>query len=430
MDSDTEHRNRDGPASNAERLLPLHVAEYQALTNRNTYLIAIQYSFWPVIFLLTTLVAQLWTSGSDKIAQSALMWGGLLIAQVIAIVFLDSLREEFNNVYYIEHELMPKIRELLPPATHFWGYEKFLDLQRGKGPMWAEFVFPLLSLLLIAGAVALAPPATAWTFAGLAANLLLSACLLDRASAATRIRTSFVPTRPKKSSLGWRVLNWPAAVVGATIMAGILPVALICYKSGALLARPGLDEPLVTVPSVWFGDLVLLPIFNWLVVRFVARYKRDHTETATTAALSAAFLPAAIVAVVVNSYMHFIWTQDQYFGFIDPTPGKLSFAGWWHYGFSIVETVIVLMFIQIWLRADSSHKASARRGYQAWYVFLAYCLLSVADFTVLHWIILPKRVAHDYSGWTGWPGLLVIVFWFAISIGKNARARRPIRADA
>jgi len=254
LDSDTEHRKPDGSASNAEKLLPLHVAEYQALTNRNTYLIAIQYSFWPVIFLLTTLVAQLWTSGSDKIAQSAL--------------------------------------------------------------------------------------------------------------------------------------------------------------------------------SVWFGDLVMLPIFNWLVVRFVARYKRDHTETATTAALSAAFLPAAVVAVVVNSYTHFIWTQDQYFGFIDPTPGKLSFAGWWHYGFSIVETVIVLMFIQIWLRADSSHKASGRRGYQAWYVFLAYCLLSVADFTVLHWIILPRRTEHDYSGWTGWPGLLVIVFWAAVSVRKKASAHRSVRADA
>ena len=368
MDSDADDRRLDVSAD-AEKLLQLHIAEYQALTNRNTYHIAIQYSLWPVIFLLTTLVAQLWTSGSDKIAQSTLLWGGLLIAQVIGIVFLDSLREEFNNVYCIEHELKPKIRHLhlLPPATHFWDYERFLDRQRGKGPMWAELVFPFLSLILIAGSVAMAPPTTAWMFAGLAANLLLSACLLARALAAMRIRTSFIPVKSTKSSFVWRALTSPVTAIGGTIVLGILPVALISYVSGTLLSRPGLDEPLVAVPSVWFGDLALLPVFNWLVGRFVARYRHDHTETKTSAALSAAFLPAAAVAVIVNSYTHFIWTQDQYFGFIDPAPGKLSLAGWWHFGFSIVQTVIVLMFVQIWLRTDSSDKSLGRRGYRAWY---------------------------------------------------------------
>ena len=89
------------------------------------------------------------------------------------------------------------------------------------------------------------------------------------------------------------------------------------------------------------------------------------------------------------------------------------------------------MFILVWidvpreLRHDQGSSGFARL---AWKGFLCYALLSIADFFMFHWYVLPLRPMKDYTALTSWQGLLVIGFWLAVdtylrSLGRTEAAR-------
>ena len=53
-----------------ERLLQIHVAEYNAITNRSTYYITIAASFWPVLLLVLTILVAVW----NTLSHALLIW--------------------------------------------------------------------------------------------------------------------------------------------------------------------------------------------------------------------------------------------------------------------------------------------------------------------------------------------------------------------
>jgi hypothetical protein len=87
-----------GPA--AERPVPdvlqLHLAEYEALMTRSSYLLQVQYAFWPVALVILAVAAQIWSS--DKAHRWLLVWSTLIMSMVIAIVWGDKLyRHEIDE---------------------------------------------------------------------------------------------------------------------------------------------------------------------------------------------------------------------------------------------------------------------------------------------------------------------------------------------
>ncbi len=121
----------------AKAFLDLHSAEYQALVNRNTYLINLQFALLPLPLVLLALLVQGWDS--KTINHHLLLWSVGIAFQIIASVWLFLMIEQFTTIHYIESTLRPLMMKSLPEPGLFWEYELFLAKRRGRlfaGDCW------------------------------------------------------------------------------------------------------------------------------------------------------------------------------------------------------------------------------------------------------------------------------------------------------
>jgi hypothetical protein len=113
--------------SSSSDMLQLHMAEYNALTSRNTYLMTLQYQLLAALLVFLPLVYLLLKRNirTNKIA----VWGGLIGILGLGIFWAQDLYELFNNVKYIEKYLRP-IVDQVAPQKEFWCYEPYLVVGR------------------------------------------------------------------------------------------------------------------------------------------------------------------------------------------------------------------------------------------------------------------------------------------------------------
>jgi len=407
-------------------LLELHLAEYEALMTRNTYLMAIQFTLWPVVGIVLALVAQLWTSGTIKIESRLLIWIAEAGLFLVANNWADTLWEIYNNVTYIEHELRRWVSAELGSSAAFWGYERYLAAQRGLKPALWELALPTAGGGLIVGTAAMATPESTWQILLVAFSVVSEVRLSMRCYDALSLRRHFTDGFLQISSQECETQTIkPWLVATATVVAGILPLTLIAYSTKSLWIGAPIDSPLILVPSVWLGDSVFLPILNWRIVQFLKAFFASQDAANGRGDFIRSLLPAVLASSAISGYTHYIWTQDKYLGFIDTSYGSLSVGGWWHLGFAIVEMGFVFTFVLLWRKvaASGANVDVYRRGTLVWRAFLWYVLLSIADFAVLHLYTLPRRPSTDYSWHTAWEGLLVIPFWFVLRMFIRRLAR-------
>jgi len=127
-----------------EGLLRLQLAEYEALMNRNTYVMSIQFALWPAALAVLALIIQ----GSDLMAAShrLLLWSGIIVFEVIGISYVFLISELFRTIQYIEQKLRKDVvaqLQIQNSEARFWQYETHLDEERGAsfaGDSWLSFV--------------------------------------------------------------------------------------------------------------------------------------------------------------------------------------------------------------------------------------------------------------------------------------------------
>jgi hypothetical protein len=129
-------------------LLQLHVAEYNALTTRNTYMITLQYSLMPVFLIYVPLMIALRHRMKDKIRRELVLWGGFAGVLLLGHFWAEDLWQQFNNVKYIETQLRHEINQLTH-GSRYWCYEHVLAIQRGTGLVWWEWGAPVVALVLL-----------------------------------------------------------------------------------------------------------------------------------------------------------------------------------------------------------------------------------------------------------------------------------------
>jgi hypothetical protein len=189
--------------STAERLLHLHIAEYNALTTRSTYLIAIGASFWTVLVMVLTILVAVWNVPNHAL----LIWSAGIVAQLFAFGWIGNSWGQYSNIRYIEERLRPAVVAVLGNPAAFWGYERYLSEQRRAGAQWWEYTPSLWSacavlLVLLGRARDLALQVHAWPtlrdltwldWGGMCVNLLCFPLVLRRTIGLVALRRSFFP---------------------------------------------------------------------------------------------------------------------------------------------------------------------------------------------------------------------------------------------
>ncbi|HEX3551888.1 MAG TPA: hypothetical protein VIA62_01500 [Thermoanaerobaculia bacterium] len=154
-------------------LLQTHLAEYQAITTRNTYWLTLQYSLFPILGAAIAVLAQMWNQFDKNPALSTqahriIIWLAVAIINVIIIAHTEVGWESYNNVVYLENCLRPRIVYLLRDIDEerksaALGYETYLKRQRGGGPKWWEVPVPIVSAALLVGGIILFGLLYPWT---------------------------------------------------------------------------------------------------------------------------------------------------------------------------------------------------------------------------------------------------------------------------
>jgi hypothetical protein len=136
-----------------------YLAEYQAITTRNTYWLTLQYALFPILGAAIAVLAQMWDKFDKEPAISTpshrvLIWLAIALVNVIIIAHTEVGWESYDNVVYLETRLRPQILLLLSGMDEkrkhaVIGYETYKKELRGTGAMWWEIPGVAVSLALL-----------------------------------------------------------------------------------------------------------------------------------------------------------------------------------------------------------------------------------------------------------------------------------------
>lgn len=178
-----------------------------------------------------------------------------------------------------------------------------------------------------------------------------------------------------------------------TLILGIIPFVILSIKTESFWLDSNYNFPLTALPSIWVGDTFILPTLNYFIASTIIHSK--SLLQASKKKLYLILLISTLVALIINSYTHYSWVQDSYTGFMDTTIGKLSLAGWWHFGFSILQMVIVLFFLGIWVMLLKRANLDVLIRFEnTWKVFIAFTSVSILDFIVKDLIVFKTPISN------------------------------------
>jgi len=132
------------PEDSSEEL-SVHLQEYQMLTSRNTQWLAVQNNTWLLLAAFVALLLQL----VNKLPLSTLLWLSFLALEVAVAAYSGIGRESYNNVFYMESTLRPRI-QALTQNRDILQYESFVQSHR-PSPQWLFDYGPpaVLTLILV-----------------------------------------------------------------------------------------------------------------------------------------------------------------------------------------------------------------------------------------------------------------------------------------
>jgi len=145
---------------------------------------------------------------------------------------------------------------------------------------------------------------------------------------------------PKKDMLSMLA---PSTISFITIFFGYLPVLLMSMSLDAFWFDSKYSFPFMKIPSVFIGDLFVVPVINYFIVSFLREYQEYLNEKKKLVVVIV--LLFFIVLLIINGLLNSYWVSDSYLGFMDVDYGVLSVAGWWHFGFSVLEEVLISSFL-------------------------------------------------------------------------------------
>jgi len=179
-----------------ELLLQVHLAEYQALMNRNTYWITLQFALYSVAAIFVGVVLQI---PNTAMSRSSVRWFILLGLQIVGAIWQQTSWELMDTIRYVEQRLRPLVVGIIGDHP-FWGFDPYVLSQRNTGMMGIEralAIFMNATVVLAAFISIVVISHYTQTFAGtdwawLAANSLAGLALLFQGARLAKILRELV----------------------------------------------------------------------------------------------------------------------------------------------------------------------------------------------------------------------------------------------
>ncbi|QQR93769.1 hypothetical protein IPJ91_01260 [bacterium] len=165
-----------------------------------------------------------------------------------------------------------------------------------------------------------------------------------------------------------------------TLMFGIVSFFVLSLKDGSFLTNSKVDYPLLAVPTIYIGDLILLPLINYSTAKLVFEYKEFIKKFFKQWRFKAVLFLSLCIATFFNIKTHKVWEGDNFNGFIDMNQ-KLTTAGQIHLVFSIINMFVILFIILISIYAYlNKYKVIFNKTIDIWKYLIAFSSLSILDF--------------------------------------------------
>jgi hypothetical protein len=179
-----------------------------------------------------------------------------------------------------------------------------------------------------------------------------------------------------------------------TLCLGFIPMLIMSILMKGFWINSQYDFPFVLIPAVLIGDSLFLPVLNYWIYVALKQTKpllKPKTIFVTT-------FSCLLFSIVMNSYTHYLWSHDKHTGFMDPMYGTQSMAGWWHYGFSILQMTIVFIYVVVWiLTVKQQDKKTFLAFEKAIYIFMIFTLVNISGTCVNKDLFVYKHFDPDFS---------------------------------
>ncbi|MDB5229671.1 MAG: hypothetical protein JWN76_476 [Chitinophagaceae bacterium] len=133
-------------------------------------------------------------------------------------------------------------------------------------------------------------------------------------------------------------------VPAVTFIAGIYTFSIIGLHTHSFWFHSDFDVPILKSPSLYLGDSIFIPLFNYLLVLLYNKTKNQINYKKHIRFFKIYLAVALAFSLSIVYIQHNAWTKDQYTGFIDLELNKLTLGGWYHLIFATLEMVIMLLF--------------------------------------------------------------------------------------
>lgn len=178
------------------------------------------------------------------------------------------------------------------------------------------------------------------------------------------------------------ILNKKYSVPILTFLFGFFLFFLSSLITNSFFLDSTYNYPLLIFPTILIGDSILLPIFNY---RFFSMLRNNNFEKISKLKIFIILTFLIVLSSFINICVHLSWIRDNYTGFMDIHLGKLSFAGYSHLIFSILQTTIIFCFIFLSIFYANKKVINYKFIINTWLIFVFFSLLSIIDFFVQKW---------------------------------------------
>lgn len=209
----------------------------------------------------------------------------------------------------------------------------------------------------------------------------------------------------------------------ATFILGPFAFIIWSLRENAFWNNGGVDLPFLVVWPLSIGDVFLLPVINYMIANLGLNVLEVAGIRRNTKLLTGSLIWIAILSIVASSVSHYAWATDRYTDFVAIVPGKMTVGGWWHWGFSIIQTFVFGVFFVLWRIAvvEKANKAMAYAS-KVWWLTVAFLSLMIVN-TIQQYLLV-----HDGQGsetlisiaFTSLPLATVILLRFYVTQNRPA----------